>query len=593
MSENGSDKDQEKEVNINEGNLEEYVKNEYLNEDDINNSKKRRKLFRTKNSNGEEIVEYKDSSKTRIIVLISIVGVIICIVLTFAMIAGINRFNTNVYKNVYILGENLSGKTSEQVVEFLNEKNKQATGIEKVELYQGTQKIFEVKPEDIEFGIDVEKTTKAIMEFGRTGNILVDNAQILKVLFSSKSLNIEYSYNQQKLEDIVKNIDLSVESRFVDDSYSIDEENNRLIIVNGTSGNSIDYNTTQDDIVKNFIDSKNIYQLNIIKKEPKELNVDDIYSNIKRDPENAYVDESVTPNRYVSEKKGFDVDITKLKQILSEQENQTEGKSISFDLTVLEPKVKLSDITKNLYNDKLSGVTTYFDASQKARANNLSLALSYLNGKIVMPGETFSYNATIGDTTASKGYLEAATFKAGTVVMELGGGICQTTSTLYDAALKANLGIVERHQHGLPVGYVQPSLDATVYSPVLDFKFKNNRKYPVKIIASYSNSGSLNISIYGTKEETEYEIELTHKYISTIAYSTKYVYDSNLASGTEIVDVKGVNGYVSEGYITKKLNGVVVSSAMLSRDTYNPQQRVVRIGTANVNNQAPSGAGAS
>ena len=109
--------------------------------------------------------------------------------------------------------------------------------------------------------------------------------------------------------------------------------------------------------------------------------------------------------------------------------------------------MKLKDLTSKYYNDKIAGKTTYFNASQYARANNLKVALSYLNDKVIMPGETFSYNAAIGDTTAAKGYLPAATFKGGTTVNEMGGGICQTTSTLYDAVLMAGLEIVERHQH--------------------------------------------------------------------------------------------------------------------------------------------------
>ena len=138
---------------------------------------------------------------------------------------------------------------------------------------------------------------------------------------------------------------------------------------------------------------------------------------------------------------------------------------------------------------------------------------------------------------------------------------------------------MERYQHGLPVGYVPPSRDATVYSPSLDFKFKNTRKYPVKIVTSFSYDGSLNISLYGTKEEEEYEVILSSTYLKTINYTTRYIYDESLPEGESIVVSKGVNGYQSEGYITKKLNGKVVSSSLLSRDTYNAQQEVIKIGT--------------
>ena len=97
----------------------------------------------------------------------------------------------------------------------------------------------------------------------------------------------------------------------------------------------------------------------------------------------------------------------------------------------------------------------------------------------------------------------------------------------------------------------------------------------------------MNVSIYGTKEEEEPEITLNSKYISTIPFTTKYIYDENLNDGEQIIDIQGIDGYVSEGYIVKKINGTTESNVMLSRNTYNPRQQVVRIGTKkeeNVNN---------
>jgi len=143
----------------------------------------------------------------------------------------------------------------------------------------------------------------------------------------------------------------------------------------------------------------------------------------------------------------------------------------------------------------------------------------------------------------------------------------------------ANLEIVERHQHGLPVGYVPPSRDATVYSPVLDFKFKNNRETPIKIVTSFTYGGSLNVSIYGTKQNNDPEVTLSSSTTSTIPYTTKYEYDPNIPSGEQRVISNGVNGYTSESYITKTLNGQVIYSGLLSRDTYNAQQQVVKVGT--------------
>lgn len=537
--------------------------------------------------------------KKRKIIIITIAIIIALIAIFLGGIVCLNKMNANVYKNVSMLGIDFSGQNEEEIKATLNqfikdhlvakEENQEESSKqqEKLDIYQGQESIYSILPSDFDFSIDLEKSIRKIMGFGRDSNLFQNNINIIKAYFSKVDIQPEYQYNEEKIESILKNIDLTVKDRFVDDKYSVDEEHKKLVITRGTKGNALDYDTEKQKIVEKYKsmitnmngDESPIITLDLIQKQPSELNLDQVYTEVKRDPKDAYIDKESNPVKLVSEIVGLDFKVEELKNLLEKDENKEDGKVIEFGLTVIEPKVKLADISYMLYKDKIAGLTTYFDASQANRANNLAIALRDLNGKIIMPGETFSYNKAIGDTTVAKGYKPAATFKGGTVVDELGGGICQTTSTLYDVALMANLQIVERHQHGLPVGYVPPSLDATVYSPVLDFKFKNTRKYPVKIVTSFSNAGSMNISIFGTKEETEYDISLSHKYMSTIAFSTKYVYDDTLPEGQQVVVSKGVNGYTSEGYITKKLNGKVVSSSLLSKDTYNAQAQIIKIGT--------------
>lgn len=551
--------------------------------------------------------ELKKKRTKNIIIVTSII--VVSILIFFGSIVCINKLNENVYKNVYVLGINVGGMTKDEVYNTLlylsqiqNEEQAENTTVDeklkniknkinetKLDIYQENESIYNISSVDITFGIEPEETAKRVMEFGRNSNLFKNNIDILKAFFSKKDIEVSYKYNEEKLDEICKNIELTLKDRFVDDKYSIDQETNKLIITRGTTGNTINISSEKEKIIdclaNNMFnissnENKNTkIELTLVKKEPINVNIDDIYKELKKDPKDAYIDKEVNPIKLVPEEVGYDINLEEVRTLINSEENKEEGKVIEIPITVLQPKVKLADITYTLYKDKLAGYTTYFDPSQSARANNLAIALRYLNGKIIMPGETFSYNTAIGDANYAKGYQAAATFKGGKVVQEVGGGICQTTSTLYNVALMANLEIVERHQHGLPVGYVPPSRDATVYSPSLDFKFKNTRKYPIKIVTSFSNSGSLNISIFGTREETEYEVVLSHKYISTVPFTTKYEYDDTMPEGTQVVVSGGVNGYISEGYITKKLNGVVTYSGLLSKDKYNPQQQIVRVGT--------------
>lgn len=524
-------------------------------------------------------ISNKISKKSKIVFL-SIIGVILFLCIIFGIFTCVNKLNNKVYKNVYLLGDNFSNKTSEEVVEIINNKSNELNLNEKIDVYQNGENIYTVKAEDVDFKFDVDKTVQSIMEYGRNSNLFVNNFKILKAKFSKVEIEPSYSYDGEKLDNVLKNIDLSIKDRFVDDSYSLDEKGAKLVIVNGKTGNSINYDEEKNNVIKAFEDSnKNTYDLNIERRSPQKLDVDKVYSEVKREAKDAYIDKSVSPQKYVAEVVGFDFDVNKLKELLDLPENKEEGKTIEFSVNKIEPKVKLVDISADLCKDKLAGYTTYFPAGSYARSNNLKIALSYMNGVVVLPGETYSYNNNIGDTTASKGYQAAATFKGGTTVDEMGGGICQTVSTLYNTVLMANLEIVERHQHGLPVGYVPPSRDATVYSPVLDFRFKNNRETPIKIVTSFSYGGSLNVSIYGTKQDNDPEVILSQTTTGTIPYTTRYEYDNSIPYGRQVVTTAGVNGYTSESYITKKLNGQVISSDLLSRDKYNAQQQVIKIGT--------------
>lgn len=585
--------------------------NEEKNFEDSLDSKSEESLSKNEDDKEKDIEPLEDKKippKKKKIIIISICVVVAMILIFFGGIICINKMNLNVYKNVYVLGIDMSGKTADEVSAILDkitliseteEKSndelqndeivnsiKNKLDNRKIDIYQEKESIYTVVSGDIEFSIDVAKTVENVMTFGRNKNIFVNNFEILKAYFSRKDIEVAYKCNEQKLDEICKNIELTLKNRFVDDKYSIDHPNKKLVITRGITGNTINIQDEKEKILEYLCsgstsvnDDSYSLQLTLINKRPNSINIDDIYKELKKEPKDAYIDKESNPVKLVEEELGYDINLEEVKALLNLEENKQEGKEIEIPITVLQPKVKLADISYTLYKDKLAGYTTYFDPGQAARANNLAIALNYLNGKVIMPGQIFSYNAAIGDTTVAKGYKAAATFKGGTVVQELGGGICQTTSTLYNVALMANLEIVERHQHGLPVGYVPPSRDATVYSPSLDFKFKNTRKYPVKIVTSFSNGGSLNISIFGTKEEKEYEVILSHKYLSTIPFTTKYEYDNTMPDGTQVVKSGGVNGYTSESYITKKLNGVVTYSGILSKDRYNAQQQIVKIGT--------------
>ena len=172
----------------------------------------------------------------------------------------------------------------------------------------------------------------------------------------------------------------------------------------------------------------------------------------------------------------------------------------------------------------------------------------------------------------------AATYSNGAVVDGLGGGICQISSTLYDAVVMANLNVTTRRNHQFVTSYVPAGKDATVVWGSQDFKFVNSRKNPIRITATVQG-GVATVQIWGVKQEVEYDISIETKKIATIEPTTKYVQNSSLPAGQQKVVQAGSNGRKVEAYKVTKLNGKVISTTLLSRDTYNAMQRIVHVGT--------------
>ena len=314
-------------------------------------------------------------------------------------------------------------------------------------------------------------------------------------------------------------------------------------------------------------------EIPVINKEPDPIDIDKIHSEIYTEAKDAYYTKD--PFTVYPEVEGVDFNVEEAKAIIAAEVKE----EYVIPLIITKPNVTINQIGTEAFPDQLSTFTTRYDASDRDRTTNLVLACQKINGKVIMPGETFSYNDTLGPRTYAAGYKNAKIYENGQVVDGIGGGICQISSTLYNAALMSDMEIVERRNHQFVTSYVKEGRDATVVYGLTDFKFKNTRTYPVKIVASASG-GIATVSIFGIKEaDREYTYSFNTEVISTIPYTTKYVEDSSLAPGQEVVKQKGANGVVTQTYMTKMLNGKIVSTELLSKDTYSAMQRIINRGT--------------
>ncbi len=244
----------------------------------------------------------------------------------------------------------------------------------------------------------------------------------------------------------------------------------------------------------------------------------------------------------------------------------------------LTPEKRLADVTKTELMNGFGKISTYTTntTSNKNRNTNIQLSAEAINGRTVLPGEIFSFNGATGERTAAKGYREAAAIAGGQSKDEIGGGVCQTSSTLFNAVARANLEIVERSPHAWPSSYVEKGFDATVNWPGLDFKFKNNTDWPVFIIAGYAKQ-KVTVSIYGMRLGVDTVIDLESITTKTIPQpqGTNYVINTSLAVGESKKTVTGRKGYVVETWKVWTQAGKEIKRELLFTSTYKAYQETI------------------
>ena len=247
---------------------------------------------------------------------------------------------------------------------------------------------------------------------------------------------------------------------------------------------------------------------------PAAPDFDAIRSEVAAEPADAYLDKET--REIVPSVTGVDFDTAQAQAVL---DAAGEGETVSVPLLLTEPKLTTAKLEANLFKDVLgSGSTTC--AGPSNRWYNIDLAAKRLNGTILLPGETFSYNDTVGPYTLASGYKAAGTYQNGQSVDATAGGICQLSSNLYWVTLKANLEIVERHKHQFNGGYMPViGTDATVWSDQLDFRFQNNTDYPIKIESYLDKNHKLHVTIYGTEQMQWYADYLEGKFDLTLWHS--------------------------------------------------------------------------
>ena len=270
-----------------------------------------------------------------------------------------------------------------------------------------------------------------------------------------------------------------------------------------------------------------------------------------------------------------------LEDLTAAYESAAAGETVDVpNATVELPDVTTEQLEKVLFRDELSSYTTKVGGAAGRRAN-VKLTASRIDGYILNSGETMKYGPLVTPFTAANGYSPAPGYLQGKTVDMVGGGACQASSTLYAAALYANLEIVQRTNHGFASDYIGLGLDATVAEGGPEFEFRNNTDYPIKVCAAYTTSGNKNylkITILGTKVDDSY-VKIRTDVLETIPFTEEIIETDELAPGERKVEQTAYTGYKVKTYRNVYSgDGKLISSTFEANSNYKARNRIVYVG---------------
>lgn len=516
--------------------------------------------------------------------LVLLIGVIVGVVI----LVSADSDDGLILNNVTVVGVNIGGMTPKEAAEALHRVTDLTYTQEDmvVSLPDGE---IRLSPKDTAASLDIDALVQAAYDYGRSGSDDQNKQAYAQSLVSAHTiaalpyLQLDKDYIRQTLEDYFADFD----SSYTDSSYTLEGEKPALdgkefdksaacqvlVLYTGTPGKYVDIEKIYNDILDAY--SFNTFHVEASYgqegTEPEALDLDAIFEELHSDPVDAQMNMEtfeVKPELY-----GYTFDLEKAKAMLKLTQF---GEELRINMEYITPEVLGKDLEAVLFRDVLGSFETAY-GSDADRTANLKLACKALNGLVIDPGETFSFNETLGMCSGSDGYRNALCGEEDDQTL-LGGGICQVASTLYYCAMVGDLRIVERHAHTYDPGFIDMGMDATVDGGSKDFRFLNNTTYPIRIEAEISG-GFVKVKIMGT-DEKDYFIRMDYSVEDYSKPKTVYEeYEEGNPEGYEDGDVirEGANGNTVNTYQCRysKDTGTLISRDFVETTVYSALDRVV------------------
>lgn len=512
----------------------------------------------------EVLPEDPEAEKKKKIIMISLCCA--AVLLLVGIIVGVTKLlkggsdDGRILNNVIVAGVDVGGMTPEQAKEALHRATDLTYSTEDMVITLPDD-VIRLSPDKTGAKLDVDAAVEAAYNYGRTGSnaenqeALSQSAVSTHVIAVLPYLDLDLGYISQTLQEYGEeyNSDFTPASyKFDGTKPALDAENfdetvpcQTLILNTGTPGRYLDI----EELYKDVLDAYSLHTFQVTAEVtdsnelPEAVDLEAIFAEYCSDPVDAVMD--MDTFEVTGETYGYTFDLEKAQKLLAEAE---EGAVIGIPMEYVYPEVLSADLEGMLFRDVLGSYETKH-TSDTNRNTNLKLACEAINGYVLNPGETFSYNDALGKRTAEAGYKEAGAYSNGETVSELGGGICQVSSTLYYAALLADVDIVTRTAHSYVSSYIPMGMDATVSWGGPEFKFKNSTDYPIRIEAEVSD-GYVRVKILGT-DERDYYVKMDYEILETrqpeVVYET-YKFDNEEGYKDGDVIQTAVTGYVVKTY---------------------------------------------
>ena len=486
-------------------------------------------------------------------------------------------------------GINIGGMTKEQAVSALTEQLAGTTSVEGTD-YSAIDVVPDI-PDAQTYTVDlsgclsfdITDTVEQAWAHDHGGMFLSRGIRFLTTLGGGKSYHVApQAADAAQVRSALEATGILTLNTTTQTTYALTDTT--LDFTMGVSGVSVDENALIQKILDNT--AKGDYSsitCEMVSADPDPIDIQAIHDALYAEPANATLEVADDGSYTVTDSvQGIDFDVAGAQSILSAAQP---GETVSVPLNRQDPAIDTATLKANLFKDVLGEYTTSVSGTADRRSN-VQLAAQKCSGTILLPGEVFAYNQVVGQRTEAAGFKKAGAYSNGETVQELGGGVCQDSSTLYCAALYANLEIVERHNHSYVSSYVPIGMDATVSWGGPDFQFRNNTDYPIKVVASYANS-KVTFQIVGTKTD-DYSVKITTETIGTTAPTVQEVPDDTLEAGTTQVADKGHTGYKVQSYRhVYDASGNVVYEGKESLSSYKMTPKIIHVGTKVAETPAP------